>query len=161
VLDVRTNCDCLSAGASRKIYAPGSNGTIEARFAIGDRVGRYERIITLVTDESPVPVRLTVQIEVPEVATVAPRSLAWQIGETAAEKTAELTSTPGLDIAFTEAKATSDAFAVSLETVAAGTHYRLHLKPRGTAQPGSAAIRVFGREKSGHDVVVSAYASVR
>lgn len=161
VLDVQTNCDCLEASADRNIYPPGATGKIKARFTIGDRAGPYERIVILVTDESPSPVRLTVHFEVPEFATLAPRNVVWQASEAATEKIVELHSTPGLDIAFTEAQATNDAFTATLETVVAGRHYRLHLKPRGTAQPASAAIRVFGREKSGHEVVVSAYATVQ
>jgi len=161
VLDVQTNCDCLAADADRQVYAPGETGTIKARFTVGDRAGRYERIITLVTDESPAPVRLLVQIEVPEVATLAPRSVTWPANGPAGEQTVELTSASGLEIIFTAAQATNDAFTASLETVDAGRHYRLHLSPRTTAQPASAAIRVSGREKSGHAVVVSAYASVQ
>jgi len=160
VLDVQTNCDCLAADADRLVYAPGATGTIKARFTVGDRAGRYERIISLVTDESPTPVRLVVRIDVPEIAAATPRSVVWLANEATDEKTVELTTAAGLEITFTEALPTNDAFTASLETVAAGTHYRLHLKPRTTAQPASAAIRVSGREKSGHAVIVSAYASV-
>jgi hypothetical protein len=161
LLDVQTNCDCLAASADQKIYAPGAAGTIKARFTVGDRSGPYERIITLVTDESPSPVRLIVRIEVPDIATISPRSVVWPANDAAAEKTVELNTAPGLEIVFSEAQATNEAFSASLETVEAGRHYRLHLKPRSTAQPSSAAIRVFGRDKSGHNVIVSAYASVQ
>jgi hypothetical protein len=160
ILDVQTNCDCLAADPDRKTYAPGARGTIKASFTIGDRAGPYERVITVVTDESPAPVRLTVRIEVPEIASLAPRSLAWKVNDPAAEKTVEVTAHAGLEITFTEAVPTNGDFTATLETVAAGRHYRLHLVPRGTARPASAAIRIFGREKSGHDVVVSAYANV-
>ena len=161
LLDVQTNCDCLEAGADQKIYAPGATGLIKARFTIGDRAGLHERIITLLTDESPDPVRLLVRLEVPDIAAIAPRSVVWQLHDVITEKILELTPTPGLEIAFTEVQATNEAFTASLETVAAGKHYRLHLKPRSTAQPASAAIRISGREKSGHDVIVSAYAIVQ
>lgn len=161
VLAVQTNCDCLTASADQNSYAPGATGLIKARFTIGDRAGLYERTITLVTDESPSPLHLLVRLEVPDIANVAPRSVVWQLNDVAAEKILELTSTPGLEIAFTDAQATNETFTACLETVEAGKHYRLHLKPRSTAQPASAAIRVSGREKSGHDVVVSAYASVQ
>ena len=160
VLDVQTNCDCLAADADRLVYAPGATGTIKARFTVGDRAGRYERIISLVTDESPTPVRLMVRIDVPEIATVTPRSVVWLTNETAGDKTVELTAAAGLEITFTEALPTNAAFTARVETVEAGRHYRLHLRPRDTAQPASAAIRVSGREKSGHAVIVSAYASV-
>ncbi len=160
ILDVQTNCDCLAADPDRKTYAPGARGTIKASFTIGDRAGPYERIITVVTDDSPAPARLTVRIEVPEIALLAPRSVAWKVNDPAVEKTVEVTAHAGLEITFAEAVATNGDFTASLETVAAGRHYRLHVTPRGTARPASAAIRVFGRENSGHDVVVSAYANV-
>ena len=117
--------------------------------------------MTVVTDESPDPVRLVMKIEVPEIATVTPRNVDWKVADSTAEKVVEVTSAQGLEINFTEAQATNDAFTARLETVEAGKRYRLHLKPRSTAEPASAAIRVFGREKTGHDVVVSAYASIQ
>ena len=161
LLDVQTNCDCLAASADRQIYAPGTGGVIKARFTIGDRVGLYERVITVLTDESADPVRLLVKFEVPDLVTLTPRSVVWQSGEAASDKTVELTTSAGLEIAFAEAQPTNGDFTSTLETVTAGRHYRLHLKPRSTAQPASAAIRVSGREKSGHAVVVSAYANVQ
>jgi len=162
ILDLQTNCDCLDAAADQTTaYAPGASGTIKARFTIGDRSGRYERLITVVTDEAPAPVRLVVRIEVPEIADLTPRSVSWKLHEAAGEKTLELTAAPGLAIGFAEAQPTNDAFSVRLETVEPGRRFRLHLTPRGTASPVSAAIRVSGREKNGHDVVVSAYASVQ
>ena len=161
LLDLQTNCDCLDATADGKIYLSGAAGTIKARFTIGDRAGLYERLITVVTDESPTPVRLLVRIEVPEIASVSPRSVSWKLHEAAGEKTVELAPTPGLEINFTEAQTTSDAFTARLETIEPGQRYRLHLKPRSTALSASTAVRVFGREKAGHDVVVSAYASIQ
>lgn len=160
LLDLQTNCDCLAATADQKIYAPGVSGTIKARFTIGDRLGLYERSITVVTDEAASPVRLQVRIMVPEITRLIPRSLTWSLHTAAEEKSIELVPAPGLEISFTDAQATNAAFSTRLETVVAGRHYRLYLKPGSTTEPASAAIRLFGREKSGHDVVVSAYASV-
>ena len=160
LLDLQTNCDCLAATADQKIYAPGASGTIKARFTIGDRLGLYERSITVVTDEAASPVRLQVRIMVPEIIRLIPRSVSWALHAAAEEKSIELVPAPGLEISFTDAQATNAAFRTRLETVVAGKRYRLYLKPRSTAEPASAAIRIFGREKSGRAVVVSAYASV-
>ena len=113
------------------------------------------------TDESPAPQRLLVRIGVPEIAQVTPRNVRWKITGPADEQTVEITPASGLTINFTEAQATNDAFTTRLETIEPRKCYRLHLMPRRTALPASAAIRVFGRESAGHDVVVSAYASVQ
>lgn len=161
LVDLQTNCDCLDVSADQQTYAPGARGVLKARFTIGDRAGLYERLILVVTDESPTPARLLVRIEVPETATASPRSVQWGVNEPPAAKAVDLAAAPGLEINFAEAQATNDAFAVRLETLEPGRRYRLHLTPRTTVTPASAAIRVFGREKSGRDVVVSAYASIQ
>ncbi|MDI1319257.1 MAG: DUF1573 domain-containing protein, partial [bacterium] len=109
LLDLQTNCDCLDASADGKTYLPGAVGTIRARFTIGDRAGLYERLITVVTDESPAPVRLLLRIEAPEIATVSPRSVSWKLNEAADEKVVEFTPAAGLEINFTAAQATNEA----------------------------------------------------
>ncbi len=161
IVNLETNCDCLDASADQKVYAPGAAGVIKAQFTVGDRYGLYERIITVSTDDGAAPVRLLVKIEVPEIVTLTPRSIAWKLNGPAEEKSIDLQPVPGLEIVFSEARPTNNAFTARLETVEAGRHYRLHLLPRGTAQPVSAAIRIMGRAKSGQTVVISAYGNVQ
>lgn len=157
---VQTNCDCLQAKPMETSYPPGSSGTIKAQFTIGDHNGLYERIITVESDESPEPVQLLVRINVPSCGELTPRRVTWQRHTMNTEKIIEVNVTPGLEINFTHAQATTADFSARLETVSAGRHYRLHLQPGGTAEIAAAAIRIFGREKSGHDVVLSAYAAI-
>ena len=161
ITDLQTNCDCLAVQANQKTYAPAASGSIKARFTIGDRAGPYERSITVLTDESTTPIRLHVRVVVPEVCTVTPRSVNWPLLGPVQEQVVELRPTFGVEILFAEAQSTNEAFLARLETIEPGRHYRLHLVPRSTAEPASAAIRVFGREKSGHDIVVSAYANIQ
>jgi hypothetical protein len=161
IRDLETNCGCLEAVADQKVYAPGAAGLIKAKFTVGDRMGLYVRTITVLTDEPGDPVRLSLEINVPSLAELRPRSVSWQVNEPAGEKSVEVIAAPGLDVVFADAQSTNDVFAARLEIVEPGRHYRLHLKPRETSQPASAAIRLYGREKSGHEVIVSAYVSVQ
>lgn len=162
ILEVESNCDCLDAAADRQVYAPGESGLIRSSFTVGDRLGLYERRIKVVTDENPEPVRLLVRIEVPELVTLTPRSVAWQLNEPAAEKAIDLEVVPGLKIEFTRVQPTSGDFAARLETIEAGRRYRVYLRPPATAQPANAAVRIFGRAPaSRQDVIVSAYGNVR
>lgn len=160
IIDVESNCDCLDAAADRQIYAPGESGVIKSSFTVGDRLGLYERRIKIITDENPEPVRLLVRIEVPELVTLTPRSVAWKLNETATEKAVELEVIPGVKIEFTRVQPTSGDFAARLETIEAGRRYRVHLKPPATTEPANAAFRIFGRAGSGQDIVVSAYGNV-
>jgi len=157
---IETTCSCLKADADQKTYAPGASGKVTAKFVVGDRGGSYERGITVITDELDSPAHLLLKVEVPEVGWVMPRSVNWKLNEDPVEKTVDVNALPDLEIVFSSAQSTSDAYVVRLEAVSKGRLYRLHIKPKDTAQPASAAIRLYGREKSGHDVLLSAYASI-
>ncbi len=158
--DIQTNCDCLSAEADHTSVAPGESGAIKATFTVGDRAGLYERVITVRSDDAKEPMRLHLEIEVPETCSVAPRSLQWKLNAAGAPQTVALTAAAGLTIDFSEAVPTNAAFSARLETVVAGRSYLVHVRPTDTSQPISAAIRIFGRDKSGHAIVASAYATV-
>ena len=161
IIDLQTDCHCLEAAADAPVYAPGATGAIKARFSVGDRYGLYERTITVATDESAQTVSLLARFEVPEIVTVTPRSVAWKLHESAGEKSIDLQAAAGLEIAIKDVQVTDPGFTTRLETIEAGRRYRLHLKPQSTAQPGNTAVRLFGREKSGHDVLVSAYGNIQ
>lgn len=158
---VQSNCDCLEAGPDKLTYAPGEAGVITAKFTVGDRYGLYERAITVVTDDSREPKRLSVRIEVPEPATASPTVLVWSIGAESAEKTIELRTAAGVQIDFAEVVASNSDFRVRLATVESGRHYRLHVTPERTTAPANAALRAKGTTPDGQVVVTSAYANVR
>lgn len=160
IRDVQTNCGCIDAGSDRAVCQPGETGKIQARFIVGDRFGVYEREISVVTDDSPTPTHLRVSIDVPEVATVTPRSLNWKRNAAAAEQTIEVRAAAPLEIDFDDVTPTNDSFTARLETVEAGRFYRLHVKPACTTLSANAAIRIVGKEKSGRTILVSAYADV-
>jgi hypothetical protein len=114
----------------------------------------------VITDEPNNLTHLLLKVEIPEVGLVTPRSVEWKLNEDPSEKTVEVKALSNLEIVFSSAQSTSDAYSVRLETVENARLYRLHIKPNSTAQPASAAVRLYGREKSGHDVLLSAYASI-
>jgi len=161
IVTVESNCDCLVAAADRRVYAPGAAGIIRSSFTIGDRFGLYERQLKVVTDESPEPVPLLVRIEVPALVILTPRSVAWKINESVVEKTIDLKAIPGLKVDFTRVEPTGGDFSARLEAVEPGRHYRLYLKPSGTAQPANAAFRIWGQAETKQPVIVSAYGNVR
>jgi hypothetical protein len=140
IRDVQTNCGCIEAASDRPVCPPGETGHIQARFIVGDRFGVYERIITVVTDDSPTPTHLHVSIDVPELAIVTPRSLEWSVGGASNEQLIEVRATSPLEIEFQEATPTNEYFV----TTGVGC-----------------AVRIVGREKSGRAVLVSAYGLVK
>jgi len=161
VADVQTSCHCISAAPDKRVYQPGETGRITAHFVVADRFGLYERTISVASDDAPEPMQLTARIEVPDIAVVAPRSLEWRLGAPADEQVVDVRAAGDLRIDFATATPTNGAFTVRLEPIESGRLYRLHIRPASTAAVANAAIRVQGRERTGHDVLVSAYANVR
>lgn len=161
ILGIQTNCDCLDATTDHKVYAPGEVGHLTARFTVGDRLGLYQRSITILSDDEPhTPTHLAVNIDVPEIAALSQRILGWKIGSQPVEKTVIIRPTPGLSLDFHTAQPTNDDFIVQLQTIKTGAVYRLSVKPRSTKHAANAAIRMSGRDNAGHEVLVSAYANV-
>lgn len=162
IFSVQTNCDCLDATTDRKVYQPGQSGQLKARFTVGDRLGLYQRSITIETDEAKSPTtHLGLSIEVPEIVSLSQRMLDWRIGPVGKEQTVIIRPVPGLAIDFHTAQATNEDFIVHLKTIKTGEVYRLTVKPKSTKHAANAAIRISGRDAAGHDVLVSAYANVK
>ncbi len=161
IREVQVNCDCMTASADKQIYQPGEAGVVSARFSVGDRVGVYQRSITVVTDDGTPPQRLNVQIDVPELAAVTPRVLNWNTSAAADEQVVDVAVADSIQIHFSEIFVSAESFHARVETVEAGRRYRMRVKPSSTAEAASAAIRLKGKAASGEDVVVSAYANVR
>ncbi len=161
ILGVDTSCDCLEATPSARLIAPGASGRITARFHFGDRHGVYERSITVTTDETKEPVTLRVQLDVPELASLTPRSVDWKLNSPAAEQVIEIRIADGLELTVTSVLPTSGLFNSRLETVEAGRHYRLYLAPQNTREVTNAAFRIYAKAQTGQDLVFSAYGNVR
>lgn len=161
IRDLQTNCDCLEAAPDRLVYQSGESGLITARFTVGERLGLYERFVTVVTDDGFPPQRLIVRIDVPDFATTEPQSLDWKVGEAMAEKSVEVKPATGLPIIFDAVMVSNTDFVARLETVTNGTHYRVHITPTQNLAPGNAAVRIKGSTVTGDKVVVSAYANIQ
>jgi hypothetical protein len=161
ITGVDSSCDCLDATPSATVIAPGATGRINAHFSLADRYGVLRRTILVATDEGTAPTALTAELEVPEAATLAPRSVEWKIGAAVTEQAVDVTIADGIELALHAVHATSDAFTTRLETLAPGRHYRLHVTPRSTTAVANAAFRLYGKTPSGQDVVLSAYGNVR
>jgi len=157
---VDSSCDCLDARASAGVIAPGASGLIHAKFTLGERSGLYRRTIIVTTDESGPPVALTVELDVPEAATLSPRSLEWKIGGPVVGQTVEITVADGIEFTIDEYAPTSDAFILSLETLEPGRRFRLHAVPKSTQAAASAAFRLYGKA-GGQNLVFSVYGNVR
>jgi len=161
ITNIDTSCDCTEATPSAKTFAPGASGTIKAHFNLTGAAGTMHRLITVSTDEGQPATALAVDLEVPEVARLTPRSVEWKAGTAASEAVVEIEVATGIELTIGAVKPTNDAFTHRLETVEPGRHFRLYLVPKDATKSTNAAFRLYARAATGEDLVFSAYANVR
>ena len=96
-------------------------------------------MITISTDEGQPATALTVELEVPEVARLTPRSVEWKLGTAASEAAIEIEVASGIELTIHRVRPTSDTFTQRLETVEAGHRFRLYLAPKDATKPANAS----------------------
>ncbi|WP_395745485.1 DUF1573 domain-containing protein [Prosthecobacter sp.] len=82
ILKLDSACTCLSATLDKEVYQPGEVGTGTATFKVTSFKGRYEKFVTVSTDDKEQPEwKVNFVLEVPEVVEIKPKNLQWWIGD--------------------------------------------------------------------------------
>lgn len=143
ILSVQSSCDCTVGKLDKKTFAPGEKGALHVHFTVRGQPGEQEKNIVVKTDAASDALHwLTFRVNVPPLATLAPDQPTWTVGQSAAEKTVKITFAPGLNVAITDVRTSSNLFEVTLREVKKGTVYQLRVKPRSTANAVSASVRL-------------------
>lgn len=93
ITGVATSCDCTTSALKKKSFAPGESGELPVVFAFDDREGPQRKLITVQTDE-PTEYRLSLEVDIPVLAAVAPRLLFWRGAGPYAAKDLRITPEP-------------------------------------------------------------------
>lgn len=80
ITSVRTSCGCTSATPDRTTYAPGEEGQLTASVHLGDRSGRQNYSIRVLTDDGGDAVILKLKATIPKLLEVSPRIIRWRKG---------------------------------------------------------------------------------
>jgi hypothetical protein len=135
VLDIQSACSCLSASLDKAIYQPGEKGVGKADFSLSSFSGRFEKTLHVATDD---PAQrewiITFAIEVPELISITPRTVEWNVGDEPLPKTARVRINEGANIAITSMVSTREAMEFSWKEISPGKEYEVTLKPRSTAE---------------------------
>ncbi|GHB92966.1 DUF1573 domain-containing protein [Cerasicoccus arenae] len=80
ILSAKASCGCTVPKLAKTVYAPGESGEIVATFSFGQRTGLQQKTISVVTDSKP-PQRTTLrlQVTIPQVISIKPRVLFWDL----------------------------------------------------------------------------------
>jgi hypothetical protein len=143
IMTINSSCTCTTATTAKDAYAPGEKGDLQVEFQLGERMGRQERVITVVTDDPNSPLSsVKLIVDIPELASVRPRLLFWSIGEKAETKVAEIVLANPETSRIELPESTDPAFSAKILPAGKAGVYRLEVTPRSTAESSHAAIHL-------------------
>ena len=134
IREVRTSCGCTTTALDKKVYEPGESGEIEAILNIGQRVGKQQKSVQVLTDEGGKPSRYTLHfvVNIPEGLRIRPRLLYWRVGEPRTPKSIAVEVTQEDPIKITDIIDTSGKFEIDLRRIEEGRRYKIVVVPTTT-----------------------------
>ena len=140
-------CSCMNVGVSggKLDYAPGEVGVIRAVFRLAGYQGTTDRVVAIWLHGDPPAApsaRLTVRAHIPQMVTVEPKTLSWDLHKDPEPQTIAIKIDPSMEMNVTGVASSSENFAVELKTLEAGRNYELVVTPKRSDTPGIAAIRI-------------------
>jgi len=140
-------CSCLAAEvANGKLeYAAGEEGVLRATFEIGNLQGLVEKTIHIWlkgdAEESP-STSVQLQVYIPIIINLAPKTVNWVSGEDVAPKLIEVKIEHDKPVHVTKTESSSEMFSTKILTVEKGKHYQIEVTPKGADQVGLSIIRI-------------------
>lgn len=143
IISIDSGCSCTVARDGLTEYAPGQQHSLTFDFTVGGRIGRQEREILIVTDESPQPQKITLIVNIEELARLSTRLLVWKISESGEEKSVDLIFSRPNQSQLDTPKTDSNDFAIRVETSPERPgHVRIQVKPLDTSERRHGVIRI-------------------
>lgn len=143
ITNVDTGCFCTTAKASKPVYAPGEHGQLTVEFALGERVGRQERLLLVKTDEPAAqPQELRLVVDIVELVTIRPRLLFWALDEAATAKTATITLARPPQTKLQPPTVSNPAFTARIDPTERPEIFLLTITPKDLSAPTNGVIRL-------------------
>lgn len=129
---VRTSCGCTTAKLSKKTYAPGESGEIEATFKFGFRTGAQRKDIVVKYAGDTLPdQKLILVVKIAETVTFDPKLVFWRVGSAPKTKTMRVKIEAENGVRIAKATSSGSGFAVSLKDEGKG-RYAISVTPEST-----------------------------
>ncbi len=160
ITDIKTNCGCTTATLTKRAYAPGERGMIEAELTLQQGETHRSRFITVFSTDRPKGHVLTIAARAPKLVDVSPRMLIWSHAEGNVRKSVVVSVEADQPIHITDAESTSSSFQVKIETVKKGRLYHIHITPTTTEVKATARISLMTDFPEESPIVYSCYARV-
>jgi len=127
-------CSCIAVEIenNKLHYAPGESGLVRAQFKMGNLSGEVNKTVTLYLDkdtEDKPSVVLTVQVHIPILVSLEPKTLKWELNGKGEPQTIHITMHHDKPIRVVSVTASSDYFKHELKTIDEGKSYDLVVTP--------------------------------
>ena len=158
-------CSCLAVQVSggKMKYAPGESGVIRTIFDVGNATGTVEKGVAIYLENDPKDkpsLHLQANIIIPVLVALEPKTLSWDIGGNADEKTIHIRMAEGNLIHVTGIEL-KDSFKYELKTIEKGISYDLLVTPKTTAAADLGIIRIETDSSIAKQKVQQAFVVVR
>ena len=162
ITDVTTSCGCTTATLTKKEYASGESGEIEATFNFAGHVGHQGKWIFVTTSFAPKePVLLSLAVDVPADVMIQPDFVMWGIGDKLETKTMRVLIPDGISAKVVSVKSDNSAVKIDLREVRPGKEFEIAVTPTNTNQPLKSTLSVRTDYPPENPATFSAYARVQ
>ena len=141
--NVTTSCGCTTTALTKKEYAPGESGEIEAKFVFSGRTGRQEKAITVTTSAAPQqPTMLRLFVNIEEPIKIQPQVVFWRVGEQPDPKTIHIAVADDSPAKIASVESDNPGVKVQLTEVKPGKEYEVQVTPASVTQPSAATLMI-------------------
>ncbi|MEE9368422.1 MAG: DUF1573 domain-containing protein [Pontiella sp.] len=139
--DIRVSCGCLSPKPTKRIYAPGENGELVISLDLRNRTGKQRKAFAVTSDDGSAT-QLFVEVNIPEVYTMAPILVVWPKGTGEKSKTSRLVNPNPNPIRLLSATSSNADFPVELKVIREGFEYEVVVSRLTAASNVRSVIRI-------------------
>ncbi len=162
IASIDVSCGCTVPSLEQRTYTPGERGELTVLYRPDGQTGLQSKTVTVKTESQPDrPVTLTLKVDVPRLFDIAPRLVTWPLGGDPAEKLVAIKLHRHPQTTVRIANAEIDTLDVALRPGKTSGEYVLALRPRSTAKPFRAMVRLQIESEGLPAQVLAVYADLR
>lgn len=143
-------CSCLGArvepvNPDRSVkleWKDGESGRFLGRFDVTKFLGTVAKDIVVHLEGQETPVRLTMEVTIPELIKVEPKSLNWVTGSEPEPQTFQITIEDSEPIQILSHKGNNENFPYELKTIEEGRRYEVTVSPKSVSNVGMGMIHL-------------------
>src|ERR1700745_3578644 len=142
IVDVRPSCGCTTATLTKKTFAPGESGEIDAKMNFAGHTGHQEKWIYVTTNVAgKEPMLLTLALDIPPEITIEPEFVMWRIGDPVSPKTIRVVVPDGFPTKIVAVRTDNPAIQVQLQAQA-GNRWEVKVTPTRTNSLAKAVVSI-------------------